>query len=70
MNSKYASEDTASGLVFLIQPLINKEHFDRDNFTKEDAEELFRLLQKYVELGGDIQYFIQGSGAPGNCSIS
>ena len=58
-----------SDLVCMIQMYINKSHEFKDDFTQENKENLLKLLSLYAEKGGDIAYFINGAGAPGNCCI-
>ena len=61
------TDDQKIGLVdtvYKIQPLINKK---KPNQTETIYLNIY--LIKYIELGGDINYFTSGAGAPDNCII-
>lgn len=59
-------------LICKIQPLWNTYNMGRgeDKMTENEIKTLTNALEVYKEKGGDVSYFTQGAGAPGNCIIA
>lgn len=52
-------------LMNKIQPMYNK----LNRLSEEEAEKLVLLMLEYRLRGLDMEYFTQGAGGRGNCSI-
>lgn len=57
--------------ITIIQPLWNRFDMGRGAkwMTKTQIDNLKRCLEHYKGIGGDMDYFTQGAGAPTNCTI-
>ncbi len=65
-------EQKINNLQFLQCVEIITQNLNPNRFPltkKYDEETLQKIIKRYVNLGGDPEYFISGSGAPGNCCI-
>ena len=65
-------EQKINNLQFLQCVEIITQNLNPNRFPltkKYDEETLQKIIKRYVNLGGDHEYFISGSGAPGNCCI-
>ncbi len=63
---------TMMQLVYYIQPRWSWYNTKMGQYTmtkKKDAE-LANAFTAFTEKGGDVMYFVSGSGAPGNCTIA
>ena len=58
-------------LICYIQPLWTIYNFGHgeSKMTPIEIQNLTTAMKEYKKMGGDMQYFISGSGAPGNCVI-
>ena len=56
-------------LVCFIQPLWNKYNMGNGSLTNKETDNLTEALKTYKSKGGDVSYFVNGSGAPDNCII-
>ena len=62
---KYFQNIDFNDLICYIQPLWNK----KSEMTPIEIQNLTTAMKEYKKLGGDVQYFTTGAGAPGNCVI-
>ncbi len=71
MSDKAISEMNFVETVNIIQPMWNRFNMGSgaNRMTKTQVDNLRRCLEHYKQLGGDMEYFTQGSGRPNNCTI-
>lgn len=68
---EYFKNLDVSQLVCFIQPLWNKYNMGHGESSMSEVEvrNLTNALTEYKSRGLDIEYFTNGAGAPGNCTI-
>lgn len=55
-------------LVIVIQPSFNRA-YSNAYMSEYECIELNNALEAYKQKGGDLSYFTNGAGAPGNCTV-
>lgn len=67
MTSEFLQKLNVVQLVEYIQPRWNK--YNKNLMNSEEINDMKIALETYEKKGGDLDYFIHGSGAPDNCIV-